>query len=162
MELNTRGRYAVMAMADLAKFCNGRAVALSQIAERQGISLAYLEQLFARLRRAGHVASVRGRAGGYTLARPADEIMIAEILAAVGEPLEMTRCAAAGLVGCIGDHRCLTHNLWRALGDHILAFLAEVSLQDVLDNSIALPRAGKRRHSGEAFIIKDLEEAAGQ
>lgn len=133
MELNTKGRYAVMAMADLAKYGDGGSLPLSVVAERQGISLAYLEQLFAKLRRAGHVESVRGRTGGYFLARPATEIMVAEVLAAVGEPVEMTRCAAAGLVGCIGDHRCLTHDLWRALGDHILAFLGEVSLQDVLD-----------------------------
>ena len=93
MELNTRGRYAVTAMADLAKFGVGEAVPLSAIAERQHISLAYLEQLFAKLRRAGLVESERGRTGGYRLGRPPAGITVAEIMRAVEEGIRMTRCA---------------------------------------------------------------------
>ena len=92
MELNTRGRYAVMAMTDLAKHGAGEAVALSAIADRQHLSVAYLEQIFAQLRRFGLVDSVRGRSGGYKLARPAREIAISEIMIAVEEETRMTRC----------------------------------------------------------------------
>ena len=133
MELNTRGRYAVMAMADLAKNGSEIAVSLPAVAERQGISLAYLEQLFVPLRREGIVQSVRGRSGGYRLARSASDITIAEIMFAVGEPVEMTRCAAIEFGGCVHNAKCLTHNLWRALSDHIVDFLSQTSLQDILD-----------------------------
>ena len=138
MELNTKARYAVMAMADLAKCgapqCGGQggAVPLSAIAERQNLSVAYLEQIFLRLRRAGLVESARGRAGGYVLARRAQNISIAEIMEAVHEETRMTRCAE-GDAGCLGEQRCLTHELWHALGRHIAAFLANVTLQEVLD-----------------------------
>jgi len=132
VELNTKARYAVMAMADLAKHGEAAAVPLSAIAERQSLSMAYLEQIFLRLRRAGLVASARGRTGGYLLARPASAIRIAEIMQAVEEETRMTRCLD-GDVGCLNDKRCLTHALWHALGGHIAAFLANVSLQEVLD-----------------------------
>jgi Rrf2 family transcriptional regulator, iron-sulfur cluster assembly transcription factor len=130
--MNTKARYAVMAMADLAKHGDEGAVPLSAIAERQNLSLAYLEQIFLRLRRAGLVASARGRTGGYVLARPAALIPIAAIMKAVEEETRMTRCLD-GDIGCLGDQRCLTHALWHALGGHIAAFLANVSLQEVLD-----------------------------
>ncbi len=136
MELNTKGRYAVMALADLAKFGEGASQPLSAIAERQQISLTYLEQIFGKLRRAGLVESVRGRGGGYLLSRQPEDIAISEIMRAVGEPVRMTRCPADQPGGCIGDERCLTHDLWRALGDHILGFLEETSLADVLAGSI--------------------------
>jgi len=132
VELNTKARYAVMAMADLAKHGEATAVPLSAIAERQNLSMAYLEQIFLRLRRAGLVASARGRTGGYLLARPADAIHIDEIMRAVEEETRMTRCLD-GEVGCLGDKRCLTHALWHALGGHIVAFLKNVTLQEVLD-----------------------------
>lgn len=132
MELNTKGRYAVMALADLAKQGGAGAVPLSAVAERQQLSLAYLEQIFQRLRRAGLVESARGRTGGYVLARPAGEIHVAEIMAAVEEETRMTRCLDGG-TGCLGEERCLTHGLWHALGGHIAAFLSNVSLQEVLD-----------------------------
>jgi len=138
VELNTKARYAVMAMADLAQ-CVGpehgnqvTAVPLSAIAERQNLSVAYLEQIFLRLRRAGLVDSARGRAGGYVLARPARDIAISAIMQAVHEETRMTRCLD-GDVGCLGEQRCLTHDLWHALGGHIAAFLANVTLQEVLD-----------------------------
>ncbi len=143
MELNTKARYAVMAMADLAKQGDHTAVPLSAIAERQNLSMAYLEQIFLRLRRAGLVESARGRAGGYLLARPAGEIQVAEIMKAVEEATRMTRCLDAD-TGCVGDQRCLTHALWHALGSHIEAFLSNVSLQDVLDG---IPSARPVQHT---------------
>ena len=133
MELNTKGRYAVMAMADLAKHASDAALPLSAIAERQQISLAYLEQLFVKLRRAGLVASARGRSGGYRLGRSADTISVAEIMAAVEEETRMTRCGGEHAEPCLAGQRCLTHGLWDALGDHIAAFLKKVTLQEVLE-----------------------------
>lgn len=134
VELNTKARYAVMAMADVAKFGAHSAVPLSAVAERQGLSLAYLEQIFLRLRRAGLVASARGRTGGYALTRPAADIHIDEIMKAVEEETRLTRCLDAEQ-GCIGDRRCLTHGLWHALGAHIASFLSKVSLQEVIDGA---------------------------
>jgi Rrf2 family protein len=133
LELNTKGRYAVMAMADLAKYGGVDTVPLSAIAERQQISLAYLEQLFARLRRARLVESARGRSGGYRLSRPASRITVAEVMRAVDEGLRMTRCGGEYLAPCMVGKRCLTHGLWDALSDRIGTFLDSVTLQDVLD-----------------------------
>jgi Rrf2 family iron-sulfur cluster assembly transcriptional regulator len=137
MRLSTKGRYAVMAMADLASHSHPeageRAVCLSDIATRQEISLAYLEQLFARLRRAGLVVSVRGPGGGYRLARALADTNIADIVLAVDEPLHAVRCSKPRTEGCMtGGGRCLTHTLWDALGRHIEEFLASVSLEDVV------------------------------
>jgi Rrf2 family protein len=148
VELNTKARYAVMAMADLAKHGEAAAVPLSAIAERQDLSMAYLEQIFLRLRRAGLVASARGRTGGYLLARPADAIQIAEIMNAVEEETRMTRCLD-GEIGCLHDKRCLTHSLWHALGGHIAAFLSNVSLQEVLDGIPPAKLAGEERRERE-------------
>jgi Rrf2 family protein len=120
-------------MADLAKYGGGGAVPLSAIAERQQISLAYLEQLFAKLRRAGLVDSERGRTGGYRLSRPASRVTVAEIMDAVEEGIRMTRCGGEESAPCLAGRRCLTHGLWDALGDQIAAFLASVTLQEVLD-----------------------------
>lgn len=136
MELTTRGRYAVMAMVDLAKHGQESPVPLSAIAERQHLSIAYLEQIFLKLRRAGLVDSERGRAGGYRLARPPGEIMVSDVMTAVEEETRMTRCRGDEAHGCIGAHRCLTHGLWDALGDHIHDFLARVSLDDVLNDRV--------------------------
>jgi Rrf2 family protein len=136
MELTTRGRYAVMAMADLAKHGQNAAIPLSAVAERQHLSVAYLEQIFLKLRRAGLVDSERGRAGGYRLARAAAEIMVADVMSAVEEETRMTRCRGEEAHGCIGEHRCLTHGLWDALGEHIHDFLSRVSLDDVLSDRV--------------------------
>jgi Rrf2 family transcriptional regulator, iron-sulfur cluster assembly transcription factor len=133
VELNTRGRYAVTAMADLAKHGADGALALSMIAGRQQTSLAYLEQLFLKLRRAGLVESARGRSGGYRLARPASAISVAEIMAAVEEDIRMTRCGGEASKPCMPGQRCLTHGLWDALGEQIAAFLESVTLQEVID-----------------------------
>ena len=145
MELNTRGRYAVTAMADLAKYGADGAQSLPAIAERQQISLAYLEQLFLKLRRAGLVESARGRAGGYRLTRPATGISVADIMGAVEEDMRMTRCGGAEEKPCLPGRRCLTHGLWDALGDQIAAFLEGVTLQEVVDGiplGKRAPRAG--------------------
>ena len=134
MELTTRGRYAVMAMADLARHGESGSMPLSAIADRQQLSVAYLEQIFLKLRRAGLIESARGRAGGYKLARPAAEIMVADVMLAVEEDTRMTRCLGDDGVGCVGHHRCLTHGLWQELSDRIRVFLSSVSLADVLTN----------------------------
>jgi Rrf2 family protein len=122
-----------MAMADLAKYGADGSQPLPAIAERQQISLAYLEQLFLKLRRAGLVESARGRSGGYRLARPAGAISVAEIMAAVDEDMRMTRCGGEAAKPCMPGQRCLTHGLWDALGDQIAVFLETVTLQEVLD-----------------------------
>jgi Rrf2 family iron-sulfur cluster assembly transcriptional regulator len=144
MRLSTKGRYAVMAMADLARRQSDavRAVALADIATRQQISLSYLEQLFARLRRKGLVQSARGPGGGYRLARTAGETSIADIVHAVDEPLRATRCADKGKGCMLKGERCLTHDLWADLGDRIEDYLASVSLADVISG-----RLGARRRA---------------
>jgi Rrf2 family iron-sulfur cluster assembly transcriptional regulator len=137
MRLSTKGRYAVMAMTDLARHGEGRAVSLAEIAGRQEISLAYLEQLFARLRRAGLVKSVRGPGGGYKLAHTAAQTRISDIVLAVDEPLRATRCKGHSALGCMArGERCLTHGLWEALGVKIEEYLASVSLEDVIERRL--------------------------
>jgi Rrf2 family iron-sulfur cluster assembly transcriptional regulator len=138
MRLSTKGRYAVMAMADLARREGdaSRAVALADIAERQEISLSYLEQLFARLRRKGLVKSARGPGGGYRLARTAVETSIADIVHAVDEPLRATRCEKLGPGCMIRGERCLTHDLWADLGDRIEDYLSSVTLADVIGGKL--------------------------
>lgn len=139
MELNTRGRYAVMAIADLAcTSAEGGSVPLSAIAERQKISLAYLEQLFAKLRRANLIDSERGRGGGYRLARSAATITVSEVMTAVAEGTDMTRCGAETRAPCLAGKRCLTHDLWEALGDRIDQFLSGVTLQQLIDGEIGV------------------------
>jgi Rrf2 family iron-sulfur cluster assembly transcriptional regulator len=134
MRLTSKGRYAVMAMADLALHGgDDRAVPLQEVARRQEISLSYLEQLFARMRRAGLVAGVRGPGGGYRLARPAAQTTIADIIEAVNEPIKTTRCEDGSAKSCIGKQgRCIAHGLWAELGLRIQAFLSSVTLADVL------------------------------
>ncbi len=132
MRLTTKGRYAVTAMLDLALHGDQGAVTLAQIASRQGISLSYLEQLFARLRRQGLVESTRGPGGGYTLAFPADKISVAQIVVAINEQIDATRCG--GDKNCSGgDERCLTHYLWEDLSDRIHEFLHGISLADLVN-----------------------------
>lgn len=147
MRLSTKGRYAVMAMADLARQSGegpARPVSLAEIAGRQQISLSYLEQLFSRLRRRGLVKSARGPGGGYSLARGAAQTSVADIVLAVDEPLRATRCAgAANPKGCMaGGERCVTHALWEEMGRQIQGYLSQVSLEDVLSGRL---RAGEAR-----------------
>ena len=136
MRLSTKGRYAVMAMTDLALHGRERAVSLAEIAARQEISLSYLEQLFARLRRDGLVRSVRGPGGGYRLASAADATPIAAIVRAVDEPIRATRCAQP-TKGCMkGGEKCLTHDLWEELGNQIYLYLSSVTLSDVVERRV--------------------------
>jgi len=137
MRLSTKGRYAVMAMVDLASSSKGGPIALADIAERQEISLSYLEQLFARLRRAGLVKSVRGPGGGYLLSRSAEDTRISDAIMAVDEPIRATRCKPNTGTGCQSDKsRCLTHDLWEELTHQIHLFLSSVSLADVVNRRI--------------------------
>ena len=137
MKLSTKGRYAVMAMVDLASHSKGNPVALAEIAERQEISLSYLEQLFAKLRRGSLVRSVRGPGGGYLLAHAVDETRISDIILAVDEPIHATRCAPGSPSGCRSNKsRCLTHDLWDELGNQIHLYLSAVSLADVVNRRV--------------------------
>lgn len=137
MKLSTKGRYAVMALVDLARHGDSRPVSLADIAERQEISLSYLEQLFARLRRGGLVKSVRGPGGGYLLARGAAGTRVADIILSVDEPIAATRCKSNSSIGCHSDHsRCLTHDLWAELGNQIHLFLSSVTLEDVVERRV--------------------------
>ncbi len=131
MKLTTKGRYAVTAMLDLALHYEQGAVTLSDIARRQGISLSYLEQLFARLRRNGLVDSVRGPGGGYNLAMPPSNISVAKIVIAINENIDATRCG--GEKNCDGEERCLTHNLWEDLSHRIHEFLDGITLADLVN-----------------------------
>ncbi|MGH8653761.1 MAG: Fe-S cluster assembly transcriptional regulator IscR [Gammaproteobacteria bacterium] len=127
MRLTTRGRYGVTAMLDLALHQERGPITLADISARQGISLAYLEQLFAHLRRQGLVQSLRGPGGGYRLGRAAGQISVADVISAVDEPVDATRCG--GLKNCQGHERCLTHDLWEDLSAQIYEFLRDISLE---------------------------------
>jgi len=131
MRLTTKGRYAVTAMLDLAIHHGKGPTALADIAQRQGISLSYLEQLFAKLRRSALVTSVRGPGGGYNLAREARLIQVAEVIAAVDESVNTTRCGGAG--NCQDGQPCLTHALWFDLSNRIQRYLEAVTLQHLID-----------------------------
>jgi len=131
MRLTTKGRYAVTAMLDLALQHDRGPTSLSSISERQGISLSYLEQLFAKLRKSNLVCSVRGPGGGYKLNRQSDEIFVAEIIDAVNESIDATNCGGQG--DCHNGHFCLTHHLWCDLSDQIHKFLSDISLASLVD-----------------------------
>ncbi len=131
MRLTTKGRYAVTAMLDLAFHSQTKPVTLTEIATRQTISLSYLEQLFARLRRAGMVTGVRGPGGGYKLSRDAIEINIADIITAVDEPVDSTKCGGKG--NCQNNQSCLTHDLWMGLSEQIRDYLKGINLGDLLE-----------------------------
>lgn len=131
MRLTTKGRYAVTAMLDLALHAQHEPVSLADISERQSISVSYLEQLFSKLRRGGLVSSVRGPGGGYQLAREGDAIFIAQIIDAVDESVDATRCGGRG--DCQQGETCLTHDLWSDLSQQLHNFLAGISLQELVD-----------------------------
>ena len=130
MRLTTKGRYAVTAMLDLAVHHTEGPIALADISARQGISLSYLEQLFAKLRKTGLVASTRGPGGGYSLNKDASQIAVADVISAVDETVDATRCG--GSKNCQGESRCLTHDLWEDLSEQIRNFLRNVSLADLI------------------------------
>jgi len=131
MRLTTKGRYAVTAMLDLAFHSQKKPVTLTDIATRQTISLSYLEQLFSRLRKAGMVTGVRGPGGGYQLSRQASDINIADIIAAVDEPVDSTKCGGKG--DCQDGQACLTHDLWTGLSEQIRSYLEDISLGELLE-----------------------------
>lgn len=146
MRLTTKGRYAVTAMLDLAIHAHREPVSLADISERQSISISYLEQLFAKLRKRGLVSSVRGPGGGYQLARNGAEIFIAQIIEAVDESLNTTRCNGQG--DCQDGMMCLTHELWMDLSHQIHTFLANISLDELVSRrdvqTVALRQSNKQ------------------
>jgi len=154
VRLSTKGRYAVMAMVDIAKHGKGEPISLAEIAERQEISLSYLEQLFAKLRAANLVRSVRGPGGGYLLAHGADATRISDVILAVDEPIRATRCTPGLAVGCQGDRtRCLTHDLWEELSNQIHLYLSSVSLGDVCEKRV-LGTSGRAQR--QAYRAREL------
>jgi len=130
MRLTTKGRFAVTAMIDVAMHGTESPVTLAGVSDRQKISLSYLEQLFGKLRRHGLVASVRGPGGGYRLARPAGAVSVADVILAVDEPIDATKCG--GKENCLDDRRCMTHELWAGLNTHIFAYLRSVTLEELV------------------------------
>ncbi len=150
MRLTTKGRYAVTAMLDLAYHSQNKPVTLTDIATRQTISLSYLEQLFARLRKAGIVKGVRGPGGGYRLSRPADEISIADIIVAVDEQVDSTKCGGKG--DCQNNLPCLTHELWIGLSDHIQQYLQGIALSSLLEKESVNEVAVRQEKDAEAIV----------
>ena len=139
MKLTTKGRYAVMAMADLALFRNRGPISLTDISLRQNISLAYLEQIFIKLKNNNLVKSVRGAKGGYTLEISPEEIKISNIISAVDEEVKMLNCKKESKKGCNNKFtKCITHNLWDQLDQHINNFFEKVKLQDLIKKNQTL------------------------
>ena len=156
MRLTTKGRFAVTAMIDLALRQGKGPVTLSGISQRQAISLSYLEQLFGKLRRHEIVESIRGPGGGYTLARQAAKVTVADIIIAVDEPLDATQCG--GKENCHGAHtdgaRCMTHELWATLNEKMVDYLDSVSLQDLVDQQ-------KQKHAEQNVVVMHRNAALG-
>ena len=133
MKLTSKGRYAVMAMADLAKNNDKKSISLSEISLRQGISVSYLEQLFLKLRKNNLVQSARGPSGGYVLSKPPEEIKLLSIINAVDEKIKTVKCRKESKKGCNGKSiKCITHNLWDDLETHINKFFEDNTLNDIL------------------------------
>lgn len=151
MRLTTKGRYAVTAMLDLAFHSQIRPVTLTEIAARQTISLSYLEQLFARLRKAGMVKGVRGPGGGYTLCGDATDINVADIIAAVDEPVDATKCG--GEANCQQHQACLTHELWMGLSAQIKEYLQNITLADLLEKN-QVQEIAKRQDQNIQHVIE--------
>lgn len=150
MRLSTKGRYAVMAMVDLATHSGGKPVALADIADRQEISLSYLEQLFGKLRKGGLVKSVRGPGGGYLLAREAGETRVSDIIMAVDELIKATRCTPGSPSGChLNKSRCMTHDLWEELGNQIYLYLSSVTVADIVERRVL---------GSSGLIFQELEQ----
>ena len=158
MRLTTKGRYAVTAMLDLALNETRGPIRLAAISECQGISLSYLEQLFANLRREGLVRSVRGPGGGYRLKRDAGEICVADVISAVNEDTDATRCGGKG--DCQEGDTCLTHHLWMDLSDRIRDFLADITLADLVSRreirviSEKQVRRSAQPNDGEQILVR--------
>jgi Rrf2 family iron-sulfur cluster assembly transcriptional regulator len=150
MRLSTKGRYAVTAMLDLTLNGTDGPVTLADISENQGISLSYLEQLFSSLRRKNLVRGVRGPGGGYYLGRAADEISIADIICAVDEWVEFTRCK--GKQNCLDGQRCMTHSLWDDLSQQIFIFLTDITLDDLVKRGEEREENRKARLQAEDML----------
>lgn len=135
MKITTRGRFAVTAMADIAMHRGTDPVTLGEISARQKISVSYLEQLFGKMRRRGLVESVHGPGGGYRLARETAQIAVADIILAVDEPIDATQCG--GKENCRDDQKCITHDLWAKLNEHVLNYLAAMTLKQLVEDQIA-------------------------
>lgn len=151
MRLTTKGRYAVTAMLDLALNVQFGPTSLGDISQRQEISLSYLEQLFARLRRAGLVTSVRGPGGGYLLARPPEDISVSQVIDAVNETVDATRCQ--GLSDCQQGSTCLTHHLWCELSGQIRHFLDDISLAQLMQRPDVIRIASRQENRVKAGIL---------
>lgn len=151
MRLTTKGRYAVTAMLDLALNVQHGPTSLGDISQRQEISLSYLEQLFARLRRAGLVTSVRGPGGGYLLARRPEEISVSQVIDAVNETVDATRCQ--GLSDCQQGSTCLTHHLWCELSGQIRNFLDGITLAQLIQRPDVIRIASRQKHRAKASIL---------
>jgi Rrf2 family iron-sulfur cluster assembly transcriptional regulator len=155
MRLSTKGRYAVTAMMDLAMHHGQGPVALADISENQGISLSYLEQLFARLKKSNLVEGLRGPGGGYRLSRRPDDISIADVITAIGEGIDSTLCD--GNEDCQDGEQCLTHELWTRLGQEIYDFLNGITLASFLENEAA-SKSSKSRQDDMAVTIPGLNK----
>ena len=151
MRLSTRGRFAINAMIDLALRQPDCPVALSELAARHGISLSYLEQVFAKLRQHGLVESTRGPGGGYRLAMAPDSISIASVIDAVNESVDATRCG--GQKNCQGDDRCLTHDLWEDLSNHISSYLSGITLAEMV-NRRGVRNVAQRQNSIRIHLVQ--------
>ncbi len=167
MRLSTKGRYAVMAMVDLANRSLGKPVALADIAESQEISLTYLEQLFARLRKGGLVKSVRGPGGGYMLAHAPEQTRVSDVILAVDEPIRATRCMPGVPSGCRSNKtRCLTHDLWEELSHQIHMYLSAVSIADICESRIVassqLAQVSQFQAGDGAKILEEVAVAANR
>lgn len=156
MRLTTKGRYAVTAMLDLALNAEQGPISLADISRRQSISLSYLEQLFAKLRRSRLVTSVRGPGGGYRLSRAGEAIFVAEIIDAVNENIDATDCA--GKADCRDGDTCLTHYLWCDLSDQIHGFLSGISLADLVGrNEVQVVAARQRKHDKQSIKCEVID-----
>ena len=155
MRLTTKGRYAVTAMLDLAIHHGEGPITLADIAQRQGISLSYLEQLFSRLRKQNLVSSVRGPGGGYSLGREAGGIFVAQVITAVDENVDTTRCGGAH--NCQDNQQCLTHDLWQDLSARIYEYLNQISLQDLM-NRRGVQEVVERQQAAAADIDVPLRQ----
>ena len=153
MKLTSKGRYAVTAILDLAFHSHTGPVSLSQVSRRQDLSLSYLEQLFTRLRKEKLVRSTRGPGGGYSLERPPEDITIAEVIAAVDEDMDTTRCS--GEINCQDGKQCLSHELWDELSQQIYLFLKEISLRDLMEEPDILQVAERQdQKMGQSVSLK--------
>ena len=160
MRLTTKGRYAVTAVLDLALHQERGPVSLAAISERQGISLSYLEQLFAKLRRNDIVSSTRGPGGGYSLKGSCSEISVSDIILAVDEACQVVDCEEAG-EGCHDGYQCLTHDLWQELSNEIRGFLEGITLAEIMDNEVVHEISNRQDSQCEEGASGEAAKKAG-